>query len=445
MRRLAALLALLSAGLVAPRASAQAIGTALSGPSTADGSAAYYNPAAMGAARGSSLELDAGLSVIDLGYDPADGSAGSSQTPVGPLLTLGGFSDLDTRDWRVGFTVGVSRASGGSWSRDDGAAAITRYYLVNGQFFHIQGSVGGSFSPAPWITIGLGLNLAYASLGSDLDKDFGAQLNQTAGSTELDAPFPYAEPSLAAPVTVSGSGFGAGFLGGVHVRPIDELALSFSIHSPVWVLGAGTLSVEYPQALRDFVANTLPSAELPDLNGNIDLNLDIPLIFFFGVSARPHPMVELAAYYQFEHTSSQPNFNLDVSEATSEAITDQSKPQAYLDRHRVLVRGGVYPVEELLLAIHGAYQSNTVPDETAAPNNLDFHRVEVGANARWRIVPELSLLLSYSHIFLIDRDVTTSLHRPVTQPSLAAFNHPSPTGRYHGSANTVRLGLALHL
>jgi hypothetical protein len=70
--------------------------------------------------------------------------------------------------------------------------------------------------------------------------------------------------------------------------------------------------------------------------------------------------------------------------------------------------------------------------------------VEIGLALQWQIVDELSLLVQYSHLFLIDRDVQTSLHRPLTQPSLAAFNHPSPTGHYTGSADTIRVGVALH-
>lgn len=445
MRRALAALVLTLAALCGARAEAQSIGTALSGPTTADGASAYYNPAAMGAGRGTHLELDLGLSAVSLAYEPADGSAGSSQTPVGPLVTLGGFTDAIDPEWRIGLTAGVSRTMGGYWNRDDGAADITRYYMVEGQMFHIQAVPALSWTPAEWITIGVGANLTYASMRSELDKDFGAQLNQTAGSTSIDSPFPYADPALAAPVSISGDGFGIGAIGGVLVQPIEELSFGASVHSPVVVAGSGSLSVEYPQALRDFVNDTLPSAQLPDLNGSIDVALDVPLLFLFGASVRPHPAVDLAAYYQFEHASTQPNFNLDVTEATSEAITSQARPQAYVDRHRVLFRAAFLPVPELRLAVHGVYQSNTIPDETLAPNNLDFDRVEVGATARWRIVDELSVLLQYSHIALVDREIDSSLHRPVTQPSLAAYNHPSPTGRYSGSANTFRVGLALHL
>ena len=188
-----------------------------------------------------------------------------------------------------------------------------------------------------------------------------------------------------------------------------------------------------------------PAEPTVALSGSFDVDLDLPLVLHAGVSGRPHPMVEIAGQYRFEHTSSQPNFNLRVTEATSDSVGDSSKPQAYTDRHTAMLRVAVLPVPELRLALFGSFQNNTVPQDTTAPNNLDFHRVEVGLAARWRIVDEVSVMLQYGHTFLLDNHVETSLHRPLTQPSLAAFNHPSPTGVYSGSADQVRLGVALHL
>ena len=340
--------------------------------------------------------------------------------------------------------MSIPRTSGGSWDREGGAAQITRYYLVSGTQFHIQAQLAASYSPIPELTIGLGANLAYGSVSSELDADFGARLNQTAGSTDLESPFPYGNPDLAAPVTLEGSGFGVGGILGVLIEPIEELSIGVSVHSPVIVLGSGRLDITYPERMQQFVRDTAPDAMLPDLNGAIETDLDIPTIFIVGLSARPHPMVELAANYTFENSASQPNFNIRVTERTYESVTDNTKPQAYLDRHRVFLRAAVLPLPELRVAAYGSYQSNTVPDNTVAPNNIDFDRIEVGLALRVRVARELSLMAQYSHLFLLDRNVQTSLHRPVTQPSLAAFNHPSPTGRYTARADTIRVGLTVH-
>jgi hypothetical protein len=57
----------------------------------------------------------------------------------------------------------------------------------------------------------------------------------------------------------------------------------------------------------------------------------------------------------------------------------------------------------------------------------------------------ISMSFEYQHYFLVARDIETSLHRPLSQPSLAAFNHPSPTGRYSGTADRLQLGFNVHL
>ena len=438
---------LVTLAILAPLpAAAQSIGTSLSGPTSADGAAAYYNPAAMGAGRGTRLELVGGLLPIGVEYAPDDprGLPASQTSGIAPIVSLGGYTDALDPAWRIGLTAGIVRVSGGTWPRDGLAGPITRYYLVDGSTFHVGITPALSYTPVEWITIGLGANVVYGNLSGELDKDFGSQLNMTVGSTDLNSPFPYGHPDLAAPITLSGAGAGVGAIGGVLVRPIPELTFGASVHSPVIVLGSGSLDVTYPDRLRQAVEDTLPGAELPELAAEIEMDLDIPTIFMFGVGVRPIPELEIATYYQYENLASQQNFYTRVAERTSESISDTAKPQAFYDRHRAFLRVGVLPIPELQIAAHGVFQSNTVPDETTAPNNIDFHRLEIGLAVQWRIVPEFSVLAQYSHLFLFERTITNSLHMPVTQPSLAAFNHPSPTGRYSGSADTIRLGLVLH-
>jgi long-subunit fatty acid transport protein len=429
----------------AGRAHAQYVGTATSGAATADGASAYNNPAAMNAGDESMVELDAGAAFLSASFAPADGGPASNASPIGPTLTLGGYTAALHPDWRLGMTVTIPGTQGGQWDPEDGAGDITRYFMNDGALFHISMVPAVSWSPIEWLSIGVGANVSYGNMTVELDKDLGAQLNQVAGSTVIDSPFPYADPALAAPVTAGADGWGVGAVGGLLVRPIDQLAFGVSVHSPVSIGGRGSLSVEYPQSLVDFVDGTLPGTMLPDLNGNFDLDLSLPWRLGVGVSAYPLPNFEVGLNYVYENTSSMPNFNLVITEASSETIENTTKPQAYMDRHRVQLRAAYLPVEQLRVVVFGSFQSNIVPDLTMAPNNIDFDRWEIGLAARWHIVEELSVFLQYSHIFLPDRTITESLHRPVTQPSLVHFNHPSPTGTYSASADSIRLGLGLHL
>jgi long-subunit fatty acid transport protein len=392
------------------------------------------------------VELDIGAAFLSANIAPADGSAASSASPLGPYLTLGGYTAAIHPDFRVGLTATIPETQGGQWGREDGAGNMTRYYMVDGALFHISIVPAVSWSPIEWLSIGLGANITYGNMRMELDKDMGSALNQAAMSTAVDSPFPYAEPALAAPIEGSADGWGIGVVGGVFVRPIEQLSFGLSVHSPVYIGAHGSLAVEYPQALVDFVDGLLPGTTLPDLGADFDLDLSRPWRFGAGVSAYPIPQLELGLEYVFENTSSQPNFNLVITEtATPEFIEDTTKPQAYTNRHRVTLRVAYLPIPAVRLVLFGTIQNSVIPDLTLAPNNIDFDRYEIGLAARWHIVPELSVYLQYSHVFLGTRNITDSLHRPAAQASVTAFNHPSPTGTYSGSADTVRLGLGLHL
>jgi len=424
---------------------AQMVGTAASGAATADGASAFNNPAAMHGDDGSLVELDIGASFLAVTYAPDNGLPPTDAAPLGPLLTLGGYTAAIHPDWRLGMTMTVPATQGGLWDRDGGADPITRYFMVEGALFHVSMVPAVSWSPVEWLSIGLGANVTYGNMSMILDKDLGAVLNQTAMSMAIDSPFPYAHEDLSAPIDGMADGWGVGVVGGLFLRPIEELSFGLSVHSPVSINASGSLTVEYPQALTDFVEGTLPGAVLPDLSGNFDVDLSLPWRFAAGVSAYVLPNLELGLNYIFENSSSQANFNLVITEATSQTIEDTTKPQAYTNRHRVQLRVAYLPIEQLRVLAFGSIQTGVVPDLTMAPNNIDFDRYEIGLAARWHIVEQFSVMVQYSHVFLAERTITDSLHRPVIEPELTAFNHPSPTGTYSGSANQIRLGLGLHL
>ena len=435
MTRALALFAL----LLPSTALAQNVGTAFSGATTADGSAPYYNPAAMALGQ-THVQLDLGASFAHLEYAPDDGRGASSANPIRPYATLGAFTHALHPDIRIGVNVSIPQATGGTWSVDDGAGDITRYYLKDATVFHLSTVPALSWAPVEQFSMGIGAQLTYGSVDSTLDKDFGAQLNQTAMSDDLNSPFPYGDPLFAAPVDLQSSGFGVGAIIGFLARPVKQLAIGASLHTPVRINTSGRLEVEYPESLRTAVADILPSAELPDLNGSYAADLDLPWMVHVGLSVWPTDEVEIGVVYRWEDTSSQPFWNVRIIEATSPNIVDTARLQAYDDRHFVQLRVAYRPIEQLWTALFVSMQTNTVPDLTLSPNNIDFNRIEIGLAARIRIVERFGLIVQVAHLILPSRTIDESLHRPVTEPSLANYNHPSPTGEYSGRATSVRLG-----
>lgn len=438
--RRAALGALVCA-LFGSAAHAQNMGTALSGPATGDGAAAYYNPAAM--ALGDSLiELDVGAAFARIDYMTAGGGTVRG-APIAPLLTLGAYTDALHRTVRLGITIGLPATSGGSWDETATAGQVTRYYLKDATIVHAGLYPSLSWTPTPWFTIGAGAQLVYGTTQSEFDKDFGGELNTMSGCSydRGDCVFPYADPTFAAPVSLNGSGLGVGGSLGVLVRPLDTLEIGVSVQTPVRISTPGTLEVVYPDTLLAAVRDILPSAELPPLNATVNSSMDLPWGLNAGAVWRPMRGLELGLSYRWDQVSASPFWSVLVDQASSPSIVDTGKAQGYGDRHTVRVRGGYQVMEELGLTAFISYQSNTVPEATATPNNLDFNRVEAGLLAQWRISERIGLLLQYSHIFLVAREVRQSLLRPFTDEAFADFNRPRPQGRWSGSADTLRLGL----
>ncbi len=431
--------------LAAGSAHAQTVGTLWSSPTTGDGAAPYFNPAAMAAGDGTHLELTGGLIAADLAYAPTDSLGESTTTSVRPVGSAGAYTDVLGEEFRLGLSVSLPHIQGGRWARDGAAGQITRYYLVDGATFHLSSVLAFSYSPVPWLSIGAGPHLVYGSLRSELDKDIGSQLNQLAGSGTVGAPFPYAHPDLAAQSDLSGSGFGVGAIAGVLVTPIEELSMGVAVHTPVSVTASGEVEVTFPRELDRYVDETLPGASLPELGGDVELNLDLPLMVVAGVAVRPTPKLELVVDYRFQQYSTIPSLDVVVSNATSNLVSDQAVVRGYTDRHSVGLRGSYQPIEELSLGALFRYQTNTVPETTMTPNTLEFEKVEVSVGVQWEMTDGVLLTAQYSHWFMPDRDIQRSLHRPLTQPSLQAYNHPSPTGTYRASANGAQLGLIVRL
>ncbi len=435
-------LTFLGSGLV----KAQAFGTAYSGPATGDGAAAYFNPAAMNLAD-TVLELDLGAAPIRLQFESEVGTTNSSL--ISPLLTLGMFTDRIHPDIRLGFSLGVPAASGGTWDPDAGAGDVTRWYLVDGTSLHLGGVIAMSWAPVEWLSIGAGAQLVYGQISSRIDKDFGAQLNAMAGCdyepypfadpSDNGCPFPYGDPTFAAPIRLSMNGFGVGGTFGVALN-FPQFRAGVSVHTPLALPVSGEVSVEYPTELRSAVRDILPSAELPALNALGEASMNLPWSIHVGLTYRPVTELDFALYYRWDQQSVAPYWEVVIIEASSDAIQNTGKAQGYRNRHFARLRVGYQVHDAVNVSLFGSYQSNTVPEETVTPTSLDFHRVEIGLAGNWRINERFSLFLQYGHLFLLRREVRANLHRPSNLASLANFNKVPPLGAWSGAADLVRLG-----
>ena len=425
-------------------ASAQFVGTHFSGPTDADGASAFWNPAAM--LRGDENQIDAasGLSLLRIRYDAAQGERSSTFAPR-PEPSLGGYTRETGEDWRLGLTFAVPEISGAIWSRDDGAGDVTRYYATSARYYHITATPAVAYKAHPWLSVGGGVRLVRSQMIAGIDQDIGSELNMTLGSSDPDAPLPYAEPALAAPTELRASGWGVGLAAGALVTPPAPVTLGVGIQSPSTSRASGEVSAEYPEQMRQFIDESGVDADLPDLEGAIEADLKLPLMVFSAVAVEPEPGWEVVADYRFIRRSQAPNTDLVVSESTSPSVDDTAVVRGYNNRHSVGVRASRdFEAKGLLAALRIRYESSSVPEETLSPSNLDFHKVELGAAAAYSLSDRVDVIGQYSRYILARQRVTSSLNGPVAEPSLAAFNKPSPTGEYSGASDYLAFGVSTY-
>ncbi len=438
--------AILVSTLAAGSARAQGVGTTLSGPTDADGATAFWNPAAMLRGHGTQLDAGSGLSLIRATFDPVDSADGSRTFVPKPEPTLGAYSDAFGRDIRVGFTVGVPQIDGASWSRDDGASDVTRYYSVSARSYFVTMTPSIAYQPKPWISLGAGVNVVRSQLSATLDKDMGKQLNQVAGSPVPDSPFPYADPALAAPTELGAAGWSVGAVAGVMIRPHERVTIGASIHTPSSAMASGDVNVTYPDSLKSFVGEAAPAAELPPLEGDMQVELGLPFMAFTAIAVEPAPLWEVRADYRFLDRSSISDLYLDVVKASSDDLADTAVVRGYQDRHSFglrlsrLLYGG-----RALAALRARLEPNSIPESTVAPNNLDFDKLELGVAARMFLSGNVSVVGMYSHYFMPTRVVDESLHQPLAEPELDSFNHPSANGTYGASADYLAISLSVYM
>lgn len=423
---------------------AQAIGTHFSGPTDADETSSFWNPAATTLGTGTQVGLGLGGSLIRVGYDSPETPGASTASAPKPEGTIGGFSDALGDNWRIGFTLGVPYVAGARWNRNDAEGDVTRYYAAKSTIFHVMATPSIAYRINDKLAFGIGFHIVYSRLIADFDKDLAVQLNRSVGSSSTDSPFPSGSPELAAPVAVDTAGVGFGGSIGFVARPMERVLIGASVHSPVKSRTRGSVDVSYPADMIRFVREAVPGAELPELAGDAEISLDLPLAIYGAVSVDIAPMWDARVDYRYLDYSKTTNTDVLITNATSTDLMNSMLVRGRNDRHSIGLRViRSLPESRADVAMMARYEDNYVAEPTYTPSNMNFSKIEVGAALRWQMTDKLSLISHYSHFFLPDVVVDESLHRPVAVEGLDAFNHPSPTGRYSGAADQLMVAVSL--
>jgi len=437
--------------IVPGAAGATVVGTILSGPTSDDPLAVYWNPAATTLAHGHRAMLFSGTTMIDLAYqrysaNSLDGAPypRADMFIAKPEIAFGFVTDALHDRLRLGVGLATPVLDGARWSPTyEGRPASTRLYAVEAHQAHIFIRPALAYRLHRMVSVGVGLDIIGIWLRSDTMVDLGARLNQMAcrigrAGCQVGAPFSREDPALEARMRINDVGWDVGVAGGVLLEPWPWLRLGASVAS-----GAGEVDVpidvqiELPPDATRFAGSAVPGVKLPDLRSRAVARTYSPMMVTAGVMVLPTPRLELAADLHWIQKSKMSVMLVEIRQTNSELIADQVLVKVVQDAFTVGLRGSYRLRSWLTLALRGEYISNTMPDRFTTPVSLDFDKLHLQAGLAWHVTPWLTAIAEYGHTVLFARTINESAFSPNPDPRTAVeegLDKPSPVGRYTGYA-----------
>jgi long-chain fatty acid transport protein len=436
-------------------------------PATDSPTAIYYNPAGLALGTGTRVFVEGLLIYRDATYDRPreainnieDGATGtpteavtanSGEASVSNILMspfLGVVSDFGVKNLGVGLAVYAPFGGQASWDQNSeykdnpsypGAVdGVQRWTTLDGTIRAIYLSTGAAYSlPGPRLSFGLTANVvsqqintirARTAVGTDdLVASNGDVLE---GRSHID---------------VSGISFAVG--AGVIWEAIDGLRLGLSYQSQP---GFGETTQEGDLHIK-FGSGAATSQK-------VKLTQELPDVFHIGMSYKMNPKFELRLAGNYTRWSV----------FTDQCIMDAADPGAncalddnggalpetqgvvlnikrdWKNTFGVRISGSYWLNEKTELFSGVTYDSNAVPNRTLEPALIDMRKVVTALGGRFRLMENMLLNASYTHVFYISRET------PV-RPRDAMGNEmgfgdlskvPDMAGKYKQMIGLINLGV----
>jgi long-chain fatty acid transport protein len=380
-----------------------------------DAQSLWYNPAGLAWA-GDSVFLDVGLTLMNADFTRVN-SGGmtlptvSLEAPPIPIPMLAFTNDFGLEDFGFGLGVFAPNLIPLKWPdqvtvdgrTEDAPQRYSLYNLDGSAAVHV--AAGMAWRPIPELSIGADVQLVVGSLMTEVALSACDRVVCTfPESPEWDG-----RSQLNLPLF---SVFGT--IGATYASGPIRVGLSFQM--PHNLGGTATLKVRLPEAAL-FDGATVEGDQA-------DVSLWMPWILRAGVEVRPiHPLrVELAAVIEgWDVQKALEVKPKDIYMRDVVAIGDYRVGNIEVPRNMQTVLslrlGGAYAVdrdERFTVRAGVNWETSGFSDEMLSPLTLDSGKVITGLGVGWEIVDGFFVDASYAHVFVFDRNVTTS---QVPQPN----------------------------
>lgn len=417
----------------------------------------YFNPAALGAVKGTQLSIDAAVVYRVASYkrgedaltpstlkntdktsqtylDYARSNTGTAEVknilalPFAGIATDFGGSKL----LHGGFAVYIPYGGLASWKRDDsfknsqapgGVDGPQRWFNISGRIISLYSTAALAITiPDTRLSFGVNGSLVHHTLET-------ARARNSNGSDDTLAN----DQLIEGRALIEASGFNAAASLGVYYEAIpDKLSFGASYNTrPGFgqMRLKGTLKTQFGQNSRD------------DKN-DIELLQTYPDVWRIGAAYRVSEAVELrldGEYVTWSNFKRQCLVNADqdaqckLYDNGGEAAENGDKVIQVIERNwkdAFAVRLGVgYFVSESTEVFGSAlYDTTAVPDSTLDPTFIDANKIHWVLGARQKITPKFALAGSFNHVYFFERDTTG---KNVFATRVGESRQPSASGVYN--------------
>jgi len=427
-------------------------------PAMANAYAIYFNPAAIGGTKGTTITGDVSLllrhatytrtadalSPTDPNYknDPTYAAANTGKASITNMIALpflGATSDLGTKSFRLGFASYIPFGGQASWDQTSGTAGAPgstdgpqRWHNISGIILAVYNTLAASYTIEPInLTVGASVSgvihdvkTVRARTPDDSDDIVGADGSLKEGRSLLSA-----------------SGFNLGASFGLYWHD-DENRLRLGL-AYLSQPGFGTTR------MNGTLTQQLGNAATANVEQKIDFLQTYPDIVRLGGAYRlPNDKVELRADFEYVRWSVfdkqcvvLEGKNCDTNRETGAATSNPADIVINIQRNwkdAVGARaGGAYFLnDDLELFGSLGFTTPAVPVATIDASTIDAFRIYATLGAKYAFSQHFALGGSYNHIFFLNVDTANRSNLDQFQ---APSKSPSADGKYTSTIGFLNL------
>jgi len=374
-----------------------------------DAQALWYNPAGLAFA-GDQIFLDLSLTLLESDFTRVDSGGNvlptvSLDAPPIPIPMLAVTNDFGLEDWGFGLGLYAPNLIPLRWPKSVNVGGVDQPAPQRYSLYNLDGSAavhiaaGAAWRPIPELSIGADVQFVVGSLTTETALSSCDRVLCTfPENPEWDA-----QSQMNLPLFSVFATFGATYVAG----PV-RVGASFQL--PHNLGGRATMKVRLPEAAL------FDGAYVEGDQADVDLWM--PWILRLGIEVRPIDRLRVEFDTVIEGWGVQKALTVqpvDIVMRNVTAIGDYRVGKIEVPRNMnnvlSLRLGGalaVDPDQRVTVRTGINFETGGFSDEMLTPLTLDSGKVILGVGVGWEIVDGFFIDASYGHVFVFDREVTTS-------------------------------------